>query len=363
MATDAAVALGFGDQGVGEDLGVGRGTGGGFDLLAGDDVEFGDRVELVGGGFGGRVAVALLGDDVQQDRPGVLGVAQIAQDGEEMVHVMAVDRADVIEAQFLEEGAAGEQASRVFLGALGGALQAPGEVLGELAGHFAQAEEAVRGHQAREIGAHGTDRGCDGHFVVVQHDDEARAAGAGVVHRLVGHAGAHGAVTDDGDDMVLGMAVQLVGHREAEARGDRGRAVGGAERVVRALAAAGEAGEAVFLAQGADAVAAAGEDLVGVALVADVPDHLVGGGVEDGVQRDGELDDAERGAEMAAGDGDGVHRFGAQLVGELAELLGGEIPQVGGDIDPVEKRGDGTAGIRVAIGSAVMSGLVSFIRA
>ena len=80
----------------------------------------------------------------------------------------------------------------------------------------------------------------------------------------------------------------------------------GAERIVFALGALGEAGKAAALAQRADAVAAAGENLVRIGLVADVPDQPVGRRVENVVQRDRQLDDAEAGAEMAAGDGDSV---------------------------------------------------------
>ena len=97
----------------------------------------------------------------------------------------------------------------------------------------------------------------------------------------------------------------------------------GAERVVFALGALGEAGQAAALAQGADAVAPPGEDLVRIGLVADVPDQLVVRRVEDVVQRHRQFDDAEAGAEMAAGLGDGVDRLGAQLVGQLPQLLGG----------------------------------------
>ena len=50
----------------------------------------------------------------------------------------------------------------------------------------------------------------------------------------------------------------------------------------------------------ADAIATAGEDLVGIRLVPDVPDDPVGRGVEDVVQRDGQLDHAEAGPEMPA---------------------------------------------------------------
>ena len=102
----------------------------------------------------------------------------------------------------------------------------------------------------------------------------------------------------------------------------------GAERVVFALGALGEAGEAAALAQRADAVAAAGQDLVRIGLVADVPDQAVARRVEDVMERDGELDHAEPGAEMAAGHRDGVDGLLAQLVGELAQLPAFEPAQV-----------------------------------
>ena len=71
----------------------------------------------------------------------------------------------------------------------------------------------------------------------------------------------------------------------------------GAERVVFALGALGEAGKAAALAQRADAVAPAGQDLVRIGLMADVPDQPVLGRVEHVVQRDRQLDHAETGAE------------------------------------------------------------------
>ena len=100
----------------------------------------------------------------------------------------------------------------------------------------------------------------------------------------------------------------------------------GAERIVFALGALGEAGQSAALAQGADAVAAVGEDLVRIGLMADVPDQPVGRRVEHVVQRDRQLDDAEAGAEMAAGDRDRVDGLPAQFVGELPQLVGLEAP-------------------------------------
>ena len=80
----------------------------------------------------------------------------------------------------------------------------------------------------------------------------------------------------------------------------------------------------------ADAVAPAGQDLVRIGLMADVPDQPVARRVEDVVQRDGQLDDAKAGAEMPAGHRDGVDGLGAQFVGDLLELVFVKPAQIGG---------------------------------
>ena len=109
-------------------------------------------------------------------------------------------------------------------------------------------------------------------------------------------------------------------------------------------AALGEARQAAALAQGADAVAAAGQDLVRIALVADVPDQDVLGRLEHMVQGDGQLDHAEAGAQVAAGDGHRVDGLGAQLVRQLTQLGDVEAAHVGGDVNCVEQGGVGHRG-------------------
>lgn len=56
------------------------------------------------------------------------------------------------------------------------------------------------------------------------------------------------------------------------------------------------------------------------------------------VQGDGQLDHAQAGAEMAAGDGDRIDGLGPQLVRQLAQLGNVEVPRVGGEMDLVEER-------------------------
>ena len=110
IATIPVVALRLGDQRLGEDLRVGRRRRRG--ALACSPVttsNFDDAVILVGRRLGRRVALALLGDDVDQDRPVSLGVAHVAQHRQQMVEIVPVDRADVVEAQLLEQGAAGQR--------------------------------------------------------------------------------------------------------------------------------------------------------------------------------------------------------------------------------------------------------------
>ena len=88
-----------------------------------------------------------------------------------------------------------------------------------------------------------------------------------------------------------------------------------AEGVVFALAALGETRKAAALAQGADTVAPSGQDLVRIALVADIPDELVLRGIEHVMDRHGQFDHAEPRTEMPATGADRVDHLAAQFVG------------------------------------------------
>ena len=105
---------------------------------------------------------------------------------------------------------------------------------------------------------------------------------------------------------------------------DRGRGVAGAHDVVLGLRDRAERREAAVLADRRELVAAAGEDLVRVGLVADVPEDLVLRRVEQRVQRDRQLAGAEVRAEVAADLADRVDDVLAHLLRELRELLLGE---------------------------------------
>jgi len=83
---------------------------------------------------------------------------------------------------------------------------------------------------------------------------------------------------------------------------------------------------------------------VRVALVADIPDQLVFGGVEDGVDGGGEFDYAEPCAKVAAGFGDGFDCGFADFVAELLDLGVAEGLYVSGRVDAVQQFGGGGKG-------------------
>ena len=237
-----------------------------------------------------------------------------------MVEIMAVHRAYVVEAQLLKQRPAGDHAARIFLGLFRGIAQRPRHQAGKLLGKIAQAPIALRRHRTRQIVGHGADRRCDRHVIVVQDDDQAFVHGAGIVHRLIGHAGAHGAVADHRDHMEI-IAGKIARGRHAEPGRNRGRAVRGAEGIKGAFRPLGEAGQPAWLAKGSDPIAPAGQDLVGITLMTDIPEDFIARCVEYVVQRHRQLDHAEPGPEMATGDRDRIDGLGAKLIRHLAKAL------------------------------------------
>ena len=173
---------------------------------------------------------------------------------------------------------------------------------------------------AVEVARQRADVRRDRHPVVVHHDHDRQVQPAGVVQRLERHAAGQRAVADHGHDLAV-LAVAAA-HRLLQAHrvGDRGGGVAGAHDVVLGLEDRAERRQAVVLADRVQLVAAAGQDLVRIGLVADVPEHLVARRVEQAVDRHGDLAGAEVGAEVAADLPDRVDDLLAHLLRHLREL-------------------------------------------
>ncbi len=210
------------DEAFAEHLGVGGRLRLRLDLRAGRHVELDDAVIFVRRRLGGGIALALLGDDVQQDRTLAIGVAHVPQHREEVVQVVPVDRTRIIEAELLEQRAAmSDHVAGEFLGANRLLVDAARQALRDLAADFAQGHIGTSGQQPREIGRQGPDRRRYRHIVVVEDDDEIGIHRAGIVHRLVGHTGGHRPVADHAHDMVR-ASFEIARHRHAEPGRDGG---------------------------------------------------------------------------------------------------------------------------------------------
>ncbi len=129
--------------------------------------------------------------------------------------------------------------------------------------------------------------------------------------------------------------------RPAEMEVDECAAPNGSYSLSRAP---GEAGQPAGLAQRADAVAPAGEDLVRVGLVADVPDQPVARGVEHRVQRHGQLHHAQVRTQVPARDRHRVDQLRPKLVRHQPKLLPRQVAKIRGETNTVEMRRGGAGG-------------------
>ena len=136
----------------------------------------------------------------------------------------------------------------------------------------------------------------------------------------MGQAAGQGAVADQRDHVVI-LAPEGPGAGHAEGDGDRVGSVPGDKSVVDRFTGLGKARNAPVLAEAGKAVAAAGEDLVRIALVPDVKNEPVPRRVVDAVDRQRQFDRTEIGREMSAGFGDALDLKLTELVTEGMELV------------------------------------------
>ena len=91
-----------------------------------------------------------------------------------------------------------------------------------------------------------------------------------------------------------------------------------------------------MLSNRVESIAAAGDQLVWVALMSCVEDQLIAWSIEDVMQGERQLNGAEIPAEMAANLGDDFNDPLADLLGQLLELRPIEFADVEGRVDLVE---------------------------
>ena len=263
--------------------------------------------------LGGGETLALDGADMQE--LGALEVFHVLQGFHQLGQVVPVQRPDVVKSQFLEHGAGCHHAFHMLLGALG-PLPEEAEVLEQALGALPHAQVGLGGPDLGEIGGQAALVVADGHLVVIQDHQHIGPLVPGVGQGFEGHAAGDGPVADHRDDLALqALLPGCQGH--AHGGGDAGGRVADPEGVVFALAALGKAGQTASLAHAMHLAHATGEYLVGVGLVAHVPDDAVVGRAEHVVQGHGELYHPQTSAEVAAGLPHAVEQEGPQFVCQL----------------------------------------------
>ena len=156
-----------------------------------------------------------------------------------------------------------------------------------------------------------------------------------VVECLVGHPARQGAIAND-HDHVSGIA--LPPHRLSHPGGitETGRRMAVLNEIVLAFGAVRIAAHAAQLAQPRKSLAGTRQQLVDVCLVAGVPEDPVPGALEHPMERQGQLDDAEVGPEVATGLGDGRNQELADFIGQGAQIRIAQRAKIGRTHDPVE---------------------------
>ena len=101
------------------------------------------------------------------------------------------------------------------------------------------------------------------------------------------------------------------------------------EEVVVRLRRLRESGHPFPRSEVCELVQASGEELVGVALVADIKEEAVVSEIKDAVHRDGEFDNSEVWREVSAGSGDLVDDRCADLGCQLLKLRDGHLAELG----------------------------------
>src|SRR5665213_21583 len=150
-----------------------------------------------------------------------------------------------------------------------------------------------------------------------------------VIERLKGKPRGECTVTDDCDDAAT-LAAALCSHCHAKRRTDRSAGMTDAEGVVFAFAACWERRKPAILLDSVQLVTAAGQNLVRIRLVADVPDQAVMRCIEHVMQGNRQLDRAEPCGKMTAARGDAMDQEPAQFLCQGGKFRHRQAPQVCG---------------------------------
>ena len=262
-----------------------------------------------------------------------------AQGALQLLHIVAIHRADVLKAHILEHGGVVHGAAyqrfsadqRLFHGYTDyrhAVQKAAHIILGIIIGR----SRAQMGQIPRQR----TYILRDGHLVIVQ-DHKQVVQSADIVHALVHHTAGKGSITDHRHHKP-GLTLDLFCPSHANGERKRRIAMSGNKGIMHAFVGVREAGNSIQLPQMSKLLPASGKQFVGVALMPHIKYDLILGGFQHTVQCNGQFYSAKIRGQMPTGLGDIFQHKMPYLRTKLFHLLCIQLFKIAGLIDFVQQQ-------------------------
>ena len=236
----------------------------------------------------------------------------------QLCEIVTVYGSEIVQPQIAEDIARQDARLQPFLNIVGDVID-PACVRGDVAEPLLKRRiprlETLRLQKPR----HTADIFADGHVVVVEDDDKRLSARGGVAESLIRQASRQRPVSDKRDDVVV-AALQRSGLRHTVGGRDGGGGMPRDKGVVIRFVRLWKSRDPAPLTECFKPLPPTGDDLVCIALMADVKYDPVPRRIINPVKGDSELHRSEIGGEMSAGAGNPLDLKTAQLLTEHGQL-------------------------------------------
>ena len=260
-----------------------------------------------------------------------LDLLRILEQPDHLIDVGSIHRSEVLDAEILQQRAAGHQNCLEAVLCPPDALDRPVSRNRKLPQgifrDFLEISVPFARPQVRQIRAQTAHIPGYGHPVVIEDNDEVGLQVRCIVDRLVDHAARRGSIADDRNDRII-LTCQIPRADNSESRGDRGGAVSGVKHVAAALRPLRKSGHTAQLPQRGEPLLASGQDLVRVGLMAHIPDQAVLLRVKSEMKGHRQLHHAKIRRQMSARYGQFFNQKLPDLLCQLRELIVRDLPDI-----------------------------------
>ena len=243
-------------------------------LFAGSNIKGACTVELIWAFLGRLIALAFFRQHVYHNRSvNLLGSLHYIQ---QALQIMAVNRSQISKAKLFKNRSRHHQVLYAAFQAADSLQHITAEfhifeptlniIFNFVIGFACTQLVQIFTHRAHVFG--------NRHFVIVEHNNHIFMQHTGVIQRLKSHAASHGAVADNGYDIII-LTLQVAGAGHAQCRRNRRTGMTGTEGIVLAFAALREAGKTAVLAQRRKLLPASGNNFMDIGLMTYVENNLI----------------------------------------------------------------------------------------